>query len=172
MNGKNWLITGGVIGLLAVVFGAFGAHGIEGVIPQWYGEDDLKKDDTVEESDAPPTWYRLDQLHQKKLKTWITGVRYHFYHTLAIIAVGVLLLVSGQKNKWLDCAATCFVIGIAGFSGSIYVLVISKVGILGMTAALGGVILVLGWLFFVLGMLQFSARQPNVTLQSEASREN
>ena len=82
MNGKNWLVIGSVIGLLAVVFGAFGAHGIEGAIPHWYGESDLKKKDSDDDSNSAPTWYQLDQLHKKKLKTWITGVRYHFYHTL------------------------------------------------------------------------------------------
>ena len=45
MSGKRCLIVGGVIGLLAVVFGAFGAHGIEEAIPNWYTVADLKKPD-------------------------------------------------------------------------------------------------------------------------------
>ena len=158
MNPSRWLILGGVTGLLAVLFGAFGAHGIEEVIPSWYTQKDLSpiSDGTGENPphSSLPIWYQLDQLHQKKLQTWMTGVRYHFYHTLAILAVGLLVERYRRKRRLLDFAGACFLVGMIGFSGSIYIYVISKVKLFGMTAALGGVFLMAGWLFFSLGLIQ------------------
>ena len=165
MNERRCLLVGGVTGLLAVALGAFGAHGIEGALPGWYTVEDLDSADAgsdLPEAASPaaaPTWYQLDQLHQKKLKTWITGVRYHFYHTLAILAVGLLGIGRGKFNRMLGMSALFFLLGIIGFSGSLYLYVLSKIRIFGMTAALGGTTLLLGWLFFLIGMLQLPARQ-------------
>ena len=86
------------------------------------------------------------------MKTWMTGVRYHFYHAFAVIAVGLTLLHIKSKSKTLDAAAVCFCLGIGLFSGSIYALVISKVSIFGMFAAVGGVFQLTGWLLFIGGI--------------------
>lgn len=168
-KGKKWLLTGGILGLLAVMLGAFGAHGIEEAIPEWYGPDDLPTsssgpaDSTDSEAnrsepktlESAPEWYSLDQLHQKKLKTWITGVRYQFYHTVPILLIGAFLVTGRFKaSRLLDLSGWLFVAGIAGFSGSIYLYILSKIKIFGMTAALGGVLLVCAWLFFVLGIVK------------------
>lgn len=73
-----------------------------------------------------------------------TGVRYHMYHALAIIGVafvaerlqaGRLVLMSG----WL------FVAGIVLFSGSLYLLSITGLKVLGAITPLGGVAFLLGW---------------------------
>ena len=158
---NRWLLVGGVAGLLAVVFGAFGAHGIEQAIPGWYGKQDLPSVDESKDAEAHPEWYALDQLHQKKLKTWITGVRYHFYHVFAILAVGMLQLSGRYSNRKLNLAGLLFLLGTIGFSGSIYLYVITKIKILGMTAALGGVIFLSGWLFFVLAVWRPSETNEN-----------
>lgn len=159
---RFWLTIAGIVGLSAVICGAFGAHGIEEAIPGWYTESDLKQKDKDETGSNgvgdQPVWYRLDQLHHEKLRTWITGVRYHFYHTFAIMAVGLIQYLSTTRSRRLDIAAILFLLGIIGFSGSIYLYVITKIKILGMTAALGGVIFLGGWLFFVWGVAQLSGR--------------
>jgi uncharacterized membrane protein YgdD (TMEM256/DUF423 family) len=157
MSAKNWLLIGGVAGFLGVVLGAFGAHGIKQTLPEWYETDDLPKppmsEKTGKEDPPTPGWYQLDQLRQKKLETWMTGVRYHFYHTFAILMIGLLTLSQNQPiSRCLNIAGWFFVLGIFGFSGSIYLLVITKIAILGMAAAVGGVILLGGWVFFFLGV--------------------
>ena len=60
MNAKNLLLAGSITGLLAVILGAFGAHGLEKIV------------------DA------------KTLNTYQTGVEYQFYHSFALIAAGIL----------------------------------------------------------------------------------
>jgi len=59
---KFFLILGSLNGALAVLLGAFGAHG-------------LKK-----------------SLSPERLNLWHTGVEYHFYHALALLVVGILAL--------------------------------------------------------------------------------
>ncbi len=78
------------------------------------------------------------------LAVFETGVRYHMYHALAILGVasvadrlqaGRLVLASG----WL------FLAGIILFSGSLYLLAVTGVRVLGAITPLGGVAFLLGW---------------------------
>ena len=55
-----WWTMAGVMGALAVAFGAFGAHGLQG---------------------------RVDDPHL--LEVWETGAKYHMYHALALVAVAL-----------------------------------------------------------------------------------
>ncbi len=59
MSSKFLLLAGCISGLLAVILGAFGAHGIEKMV------------------DA------------KVLATYKTGIHYQFYHSFALIAAGM-----------------------------------------------------------------------------------
>lgn len=60
MNQKNTLTIIGVLGAIAVILGAFGAHSLKAV------------------------------LSESQLATFETGVRYHYYHTFAIFGVFLL----------------------------------------------------------------------------------
>jgi len=57
---KSYLITASLLAALAVILGAFGAHGLKQIVP-------------------PET-----------VSTFETGVRYQFYHSFALIATGIL----------------------------------------------------------------------------------
>ncbi len=57
---KPFIITAALLGALAVILGAFGAHGLKQILPQEY------------------------------ISTFETGVRYHFYHVFALLATGIL----------------------------------------------------------------------------------
>lgn len=103
-----------VFGFLAVALGAFGAHGLK------------------------------SRLSPAMLEVYQTAVQYHFYHALALLAVGVLLrqgLVSGA----LTASAWLFAAGIVVFSGSLYALAISEVKILGAITPIGGLMFLAGW---------------------------
>ena len=64
MNGKNILTIAGISGALAVGLGAFGAHSLESLLTQ-----------------------------NGRLDTFQTAVNYHFYHTLALVGIGILALI-------------------------------------------------------------------------------
>ena len=79
-----------------------------------------------------------------RLETWATAVDYHLFHTLAILAFSALF--KGKSSVWLQRALRAFTAGILVFSGSLYALVITDVGILGAVTPIGGVLLLMGWM--------------------------
>ncbi len=120
MKGQSFFLkTGAIMGGLAVVFGAFGAHGLEA------------------------------RLSEAMRAVYETAVRYHFYHTLAILAVGAGA-AGLWRNVWTARACWAWVIGTCVFSGSLYVLAITEIRWLGAITPIGGVALIMGWLFIAL----------------------
>jgi uncharacterized membrane protein YgdD (TMEM256/DUF423 family) len=80
------------------------------------------------------------------LATFETGVRYQMYHALALVGLGAL---DGRRwNAWLDRAGWLFLGGIAVFSGSLYLLVLTGQRWLGAVTPVGGVAFLAGWLAF------------------------
>ena len=119
---NHWLATGAVLGGLAVILGAFGAHGLKTRV-----EPDL-------------------------LVVFETGVRYHMYHALALLAVG--LAAAQRTNSWLGAAGWLFLAGIAVFSGSLYLTTFTGARWLGAITPIGGVALILGWAALAVGVLR------------------
>jgi uncharacterized membrane protein YgdD (TMEM256/DUF423 family) len=118
MTAKKFLTIGGISGALAVLMGAFGAHGLEG------------------------------KLSVDMLKIYHTGVEYQFYHTFALIAVGLLALRVDSKK--LAAAGWCFLSGIMLFSGSLYALAISGITKLGAITPIGGLLFIIGWILLTI----------------------
>ena len=84
-----------------------------------------------------------------RVDTFETAVRYQFYHTLALLFAGLLMFKS--DHKLLRFACTCFITGILVFSGSLYVLSLTNITILGAVAPLGGLSFIIGWVLLGLG---------------------
>lgn len=110
---KLFLGLGFVLCGLAVGLGAFGAHGLE------------------------------ETLSEKALKTFHTGVDYHFIHALALILGGILL---GQGFK-IQTALWAFVLGMSIFSGGCYLYALTGFKIFALVVPFGGVSFLLGWFF-------------------------
>jgi uncharacterized membrane protein YgdD (TMEM256/DUF423 family) len=100
--------------LLAVAFGAFGAHALKS---------------------------RLDDY---ALGVFETAVQYHFIHSLALLAVGILAL-SQPQTVLLKSAGWMFLLGILVFSGSLYCLSLTGIKWLGAITPLGGLAFIAGW---------------------------
>ena len=115
MNAKRILQITGILGALAVGLGAFGAHSLEGILVQ-----------------------------NGRLDTFQTAVNYHFYHTLALLGIGILASVKPQW-KGFSFTAWCMILGILIFSGSLYVLSLTGITWLGAITPLGGLSFILGW---------------------------
>ena len=111
---KYFITLAALSGMFAVTFGAFGAHALKN---------------------------RLDDY---ALGVFQTAVQYHFYHSLALLAVGILAL-SQPDSTWLKSSGWLFAVGLVIFSGSLYVLSLSGLRWLGAIAPIGGLALIAGW---------------------------
>jgi uncharacterized membrane protein YgdD (TMEM256/DUF423 family) len=88
-----------------------------------------------------------------QLSTFETGVRYQMYHALFLLFIGTITGLS-QKNKKIIYYLTFF--GVILFSGSIYLLATNGVDfkVIGFLTPIGGVLLILAWSVFLIGVLK------------------
>lgn len=73
------------------------------------------------------------------IEVWHTGARYHMFHALALLGVAAH---PGQPS-W---AGWLFVAGIVLFSGSLYLMTLTDVRMLGAITPIGGLCFIAGWL--------------------------
>jgi uncharacterized membrane protein YgdD (TMEM256/DUF423 family) len=118
---KFILLFSSISGALSVAIGAFGAHKF--------------KD-------------HLASIHRTEV--FETAVRYQFYHTLALLMIGILFFQ--HQNKWLNWASLGFASGIIIFSGSLYILCATNIGKWGAVTPIGGLALIAGWVFLAMGL--------------------
>ncbi len=88
INQKQTLLIASFSGMLAVGLGAFGAHALKALL-----------------------------LQNNRVDTYELAVRYHFYHTLALLAIAILM--DRLNTRWLGYAAASMLVGIILFSGSL-----------------------------------------------------
>lgn len=81
--------------------------------------------------------------------TFDTASQYHQIHALALLAVGLL----GQRlsSGLIRAAGWLLLAGVLVFSGSLYVLAVFDLGIMGAVAPVGGALLIAGWGALALG---------------------
>jgi uncharacterized membrane protein YgdD (TMEM256/DUF423 family) len=91
------------------------------------------------------------RLSAEMLAVFETGVRYQMYHALALMA---LAAISDRLNgRLIEAAGWLFIAGIVVFSGSLYVLAVTGVTVLGAITPIGGVAFLAGWACLVLATL-------------------
>ncbi|HUV21757.1 MAG TPA: DUF423 domain-containing protein [Gammaproteobacteria bacterium] len=121
---RRVIAVGAAFALLAVMSGAFAAHGLKAV------------------------------LDASQLALIETAARYQMYHALALLVVGVIASIPQISPRWLKLAAGAHILGIVLFSGSLYLLALSGVRWLGAITPLGGVAFLVGWLALIVATLK------------------
>ncbi len=119
MENKRLIQIAALLGALAVGIGAFGAHGLAGIL-----------------------------LETGRTDTFETGVKYHFYHSLTMLVIGIWSYYKPEANH-LKFAFWSFFTGILIFSGSLYTLSLTGINFLGAITPLGGVAFILGWILII-----------------------
>lgn len=76
-------------------------------------------------------------------ETFRTGTLYHLIHAVALL--GVAFVASQYESSLVMWAGYAFVAGIFLFSGSLYILSIFNIPIMGAIAPLGGTAYIIGW---------------------------
>ncbi len=84
-----------------------------------------------------------DVVPPERIVTWTVGTTYMQMHALALL--GLALARRKMGHRALDVAGAFFTVGIALFSGSLWLLVLLDLPILGAITPLGGVCFLLGW---------------------------
>ena len=112
----NWSAIAAVFLALAVGTGAFGAHGLKA---------------------------RLDANH---LDIYKTAVLYHFLHALGMLVVATLPRAGALSADSANSVCWLLAAGILIFSGSLYLLAVTGVGVLGAITPFGGVAFISAWL--------------------------
>lgn len=115
----KWIPIAAIFGALAVGMGAFGAHALK------------------------------PYLSEGMAKIYETANKYHFYHSILLLILGYQLVnnnLTSQKMKMLNLSSWFISVGILIFSGSLYILAITEIRILGAITPIGGVSFILGWL--------------------------
>ncbi len=123
---KTILVTASILGTIGIILGAFGAHALKELI-------------SVEAQ-----------------QTFETGVRYQMYHAILLLFVGGSVLIR-QKTKKKIYFLT--LVGIILFSGSIYglatnVLTTFDFKIIGFITPIGGLLLIMAWLFLFINFVK------------------
>ena len=86
-----------------------------------------------------------------RLDTFELAVRYEFYHAFALLFAGVLQQFF--DSKYIRTSAIFFLAGTILFSGSLYLLCFTSNTAFAMATPFGGVLLIVGWLFLALGII-------------------
>jgi uncharacterized membrane protein YgdD (TMEM256/DUF423 family) len=83
------------------------------------------------------------RVEPEQLTAWATASQYHLIHSVVLLALAVFAASSGKSIK---LPASLFSGGIVLFSGSIYLLVLTKMRWLGPITPIGGLLLMAGWI--------------------------
>ncbi len=120
---RLFLILGAANAALVVILGAFGAHGLKA------------------------------RLGTDMMAIYQTGVQYHMFHALGLLAVGLTLtqLPDSMLLKW---SGWLMLAGIVIFSGSLYVLSTTGWKWLGAVTPLGGLSFIAAWVVFVVAAVK------------------
>lgn len=112
----NWSATGAILLALAVILGAFGAHGLR------------------------------DRLDAYSMGVYEKAVFYQFLHAMGILVVSLLPRTGTFPENGANWVCLLLLIGIVIFSGSLYLLALTGNRMLGAITPIGGISFILGWL--------------------------
>jgi uncharacterized membrane protein YgdD (TMEM256/DUF423 family) len=92
-----------------------------------------------------------DLLTPERLETWQTAVLYHFIHALALILIAIVSKVFAINLDW---PARLIFAGIIIFSGSLYTLCLTDIGLFGAVTPIGGVCFIAGWVWMATSLFK------------------
>lgn len=93
------------------------------------------------------------KLSDKYMSVWEKAVNYQMYHGLGLIMIGI---ISGTTSINVNWAGWLLFFGIVLFSGSLYILALTQIRILGAITPIGGVLFIVGWLMLIIATFKFA----------------
>lgn len=124
---KRIIITASLFGILAVILGAFGAHGLKG---------------------------RIDA---DQLQTWETAVQYHFYHTLSLLFLSTFSRFRCRLINFSYWSFTTGILLFSGslyLLAAKTLLNLTQTSFIGPITPIGGLFFVIGWTTLLLAAIK------------------
>ena len=124
------MITGTVLGIIAIVLGAFGAHGLKAVLPV------------------------------EAIQTFETGVRYQMYHALFLLFVGTTSLVVPKYKTIIFYLVLLGVLLFSGSIYGLATNALSEFDFkrIGFITPIGGLLLILSWVILLVNFLKTNTK--------------
>ena len=127
---KKILITASFLGMLSIVLGAFGAHGLKQLIPV------------------------------SAVQTFETGVRYQMYHAILLLFVGNTTLIAAKTKKAIYYLTLLGVVFFSGSIYALATNSLSSFDFktIGFITPIGGLLLILAWVLMFVNFLKRSSK--------------
>ncbi|TVZ47819.1 DUF423 domain-containing protein [Olleya sp. Hel_I_94] len=123
---KKLLLLGTILGLLSVVLGAFGAHGLKALVSA------------------------------EAVQSYETGVRYQMYHALLLLVVGSHNLVSSKSKTIIFYLVLSGIILFSGsiYGLATNTLTAFNFKLIAFVTPIGGLLLILSWFILLINILK------------------
>ena len=124
---KRIIIIASMFAILAVILGAFGAHGLKMLI------------------------------NTADLEIWNTAVEYHFYHTFALLYLSTFSRLKSRAINAASWFFTCGIFFFSGSLYLLAIkdiLNIKQFSIIGLLTPLGGFLFILGWICLLVATIK------------------
>jgi uncharacterized membrane protein YgdD (TMEM256/DUF423 family) len=123
---KKLLLLGTILGLLSVVLGAFGAHGLKALVSA------------------------------EAVQSYETGVRYQMYHALLLLVVGSHNLVSSKSKTIIFYLVLSGIILFSGsiYGLATNTLTTFNFKLIAFVTPMGGLLLILSWVILLINILK------------------
>jgi uncharacterized membrane protein YgdD (TMEM256/DUF423 family) len=123
---RKIISTGAILGFIAIVFGAFGAHALKAV------------------------------LSVEQLNTFETGVKYQMYHALFLLFVGTNQAISEKSKKTIFYLVVSGVVFFSGSIYLLATNTITNINIgsIGFITPIGGLLLIVAWFWLFIDFMK------------------
>ena len=123
---KKILITGAILGCLAVILGAFGAHGLKNILS-------------------------VDQIN-----SFETGIRYQMYHALLLLFVGGTAFISPKAQKLIYVFILWGIVLFSGSIYALATNDVTAFNfkVIGFITPIGGTLLIIGWIVLIVSFFR------------------
>jgi len=130
---KTILIMAGLLGVLSIILGAFGAHALKELIPF------------------------------ESQQTFETGVRYQMYHALLLLFIGSTTLIQQKTKKIIFYLVVVGIMFFSGSIYGLATNALSSFNFksIGFVTPIGGLLLILAWGFMLVEFLNMSSKKDN-----------
>ena len=124
---KRIIITASLFGIMAVILGAFGSHGLK------------------------------DRVAPDELKTWETAVNYQFYHVFALLFLSTFSRFKSRLiniSSWCFAFGIILFSGSLYILAAKNILHINQTSFIGPITPVGGLLFIIGWICLLLATIK------------------